>query len=91
MRFRLIAAAAVALATGCAPAISYLDPAGPRFAGSYAGRATPRSLRIVTFNIRRFDPEVDSEPHWVDYDVELYSRTASWTRCTRSSGRSTGR
>jgi succinate dehydrogenase / fumarate reductase iron-sulfur subunit len=28
---------------------------------------------IVTFNIRRFDPELDSEPHWVDYDVELYS------------------
>ena len=28
---------------------------------------------IVTFNIRRFDPEVDAEPHWVDYDVELYS------------------
>jgi len=28
---------------------------------------------LVTFNIRRFDPEVDSEPHWVDYDVELYS------------------
>jgi len=26
---------------------------------------------IVTFNIRRFDPEVDAEPHWVDYDVEL--------------------
>ena len=28
---------------------------------------------IVTFNIRRFDPEVDAEPHWVDYDVELFS------------------
>ena len=28
---------------------------------------------LVTFNIRRFDPEVDSEPHWVDYDVELYA------------------
>ena len=27
---------------------------------------------IVTFNIRRFDPEVDAEPRWVDYDVELY-------------------
>ena len=27
---------------------------------------------LVTFNIRRFDPEVDSEPRWVDYDVELY-------------------
>ncbi len=28
---------------------------------------------LVTFNIRRFDPEVDDEPRWVDYDVELYS------------------
>tara|TARA_B100000408_G_scaffold129842_1_gene114275 strand:+ start:180 stop:344 length:165 start_codon:yes stop_codon:yes gene_type:complete len=24
---------------------------------------------LVTFIIRRFDPEVDSEPRWVDYDV----------------------
>ena len=52
MRFRLLAAAAVALAVGCAPATSYLDPSGPRFAGSYAGRATPRSLRVVTFNVK---------------------------------------
>src|SRR3546814_17893030 len=28
---------------------------------------------LVTFNIRRFDPEVDAGPRWVDYDVELYS------------------
>ena len=28
---------------------------------------------LVTFIIRRFDPEVDEEPRWVDYDVELYS------------------
>ena len=28
---------------------------------------------LVTFIIRRFDPEVDSEPRWVDYDVELFS------------------
>ncbi len=27
---------------------------------------------IVTLIIRRFDPEVDEEPRWVDYDVELY-------------------
>ena len=27
---------------------------------------------LVTFIIRRFDPETDSEPRWVDYDVELY-------------------
>ena len=28
---------------------------------------------LVTFIVRRFDPEKDAEPHWVDYDVELYS------------------
>ena len=27
----------------------------------------------VTFIIRRFDPEVDEEPHWVDYDVDMYA------------------
>ena len=27
---------------------------------------------LVTFIIRRFDPETDAEPRWVDYDVELY-------------------
>ena len=26
----------------------------------------------VTLIIRRFNPEVDSEPKWVDYDVEMY-------------------
>jgi succinate dehydrogenase / fumarate reductase, iron-sulfur subunit len=28
---------------------------------------------LVTFIIRRFNPEVDEEPRWVDYDVEVYS------------------
>lgn len=27
----------------------------------------------ATFIIRRFDPEVDDEPRWVDYDVELFA------------------
>ncbi|MFS0867831.1 succinate dehydrogenase iron-sulfur subunit [Microbacterium sp. 179-B 1A2 NHS] len=27
---------------------------------------------LVTFIVRRFNPEVDAEPHWVDYDVEMY-------------------
>ena len=27
----------------------------------------------VTLFIRRFDPETDQEPRWVDYDVEMYS------------------
>jgi len=26
----------------------------------------------VTLMIRRFDPEVDSEAKWVDYDIEMY-------------------
>ena len=26
----------------------------------------------VTLMIRRFDPEVDEEPKWVDYDVEMF-------------------
>jgi endonuclease/exonuclease/phosphatase family metal-dependent hydrolase len=49
---RLLALSAAALAVGCAPAISYFDPAGPRFAGSYVGRTVPRSLRVVTFNVK---------------------------------------
>ena len=28
---------------------------------------------LVTFIVRRFDPEKDAEPRWVDYDVELFS------------------
>ena len=27
----------------------------------------------VTFIIRRFDPEVDEEPRWQDFDVEMYA------------------
>jgi succinate dehydrogenase / fumarate reductase iron-sulfur subunit len=27
---------------------------------------------LVTFIIRRFDPEVDEEPRWQDFDVEMY-------------------
>ena len=28
---------------------------------------------MVTFSIRRFNPEIESEPSWVDYKVEVYS------------------
>jgi succinate dehydrogenase / fumarate reductase iron-sulfur subunit len=28
---------------------------------------------LATVIIRRYDPEVDDEPRWVDYDVEVYS------------------
>jgi succinate dehydrogenase / fumarate reductase, iron-sulfur subunit len=27
----------------------------------------------VTFIVRRFDPEKDAEPHWQDFDVEMYA------------------
>ncbi|WP_119696899.1 succinate dehydrogenase iron-sulfur subunit [Microbacterium halotolerans] len=27
---------------------------------------------LVTFMLRRYNPEVDEEPKWVDYDVEMY-------------------
>ncbi|MDQ1131363.1 succinate dehydrogenase iron-sulfur subunit [Microbacterium sp. SORGH_AS_0888] len=36
-----------------------------------AGEAPIQSY-LVTFIVRRFDPEVDAEPRWVDYDVEMY-------------------
>jgi succinate dehydrogenase / fumarate reductase iron-sulfur subunit len=30
-------------------------------------------VTLATVIIRRYDPETDSEPRWVDYDVEVYS------------------
>ena len=33
----------------------------------------PIQAFTVTLNIRRFDPEKDSEPYWQDFDVELYA------------------
>ncbi|MRH28967.1 succinate dehydrogenase iron-sulfur subunit [Microbacterium sp. SYP-A9085] len=37
-----------------------------------AAEEPPIQSFLVTFIIRRFDPEVDEEPRWVDYDVEMY-------------------
>ncbi|PPH02193.1 succinate dehydrogenase iron-sulfur subunit [Rathayibacter sp. AY1H3] len=37
-----------------------------------AAPAAPEAI-TVTFIIRRFDPEVDAEPRWQDFDVEMYS------------------
>ena len=34
-------------------------------------RRSRRGLHDVTLIIRRFDPEVDAEPHWQDFDVEM--------------------
>ena len=41
-------------------------------AASTADETTVQSF-LVTFIIRRFNPELDEEPRWVDYDVEVYS------------------
>jgi endonuclease/exonuclease/phosphatase family metal-dependent hydrolase len=37
---------------GCATARNYPDPAGPRFAGQFAGRPAERPIRVVSFNIK---------------------------------------
>ena len=44
-----------------------------------AGQTAPAStgpsvdVTVATVIIRRYNPELDSEPRWVDYDVEVYS------------------
>src|SRR5438105_15169967 len=40
------------LALACAPARNYPDPAGPRFAGQFAGQPRPRAIRVVSFNVK---------------------------------------
>ena len=48
-------AAALVLALGllgCATARNYPDPAGPRFAGQFAGRPAERPIRVVSFNVK---------------------------------------
>ena len=37
---------------GCATARNYPDPAGPRFAGQFAGTVAPRPIRVVSFNVK---------------------------------------
>ncbi|AJM78044.1 succinate dehydrogenase iron-sulfur subunit [Rathayibacter toxicus] len=37
-----------------------------------AGPAAPEAF-TVTFVIRRYNPEADTEPRWQDFDVEMYS------------------
>jgi endonuclease/exonuclease/phosphatase family metal-dependent hydrolase len=52
-RVRLLLCLLVVLvAAGCATARNYPDPAGPRFAGQYAGPPRPRTVRIVSFNVK---------------------------------------
>src|ERR1700712_808572 len=33
----------------------------------------PIAAFTVTLITRRFDPEVDAEPHWQDFDVQMYA------------------
>ena len=40
------------LALACAPARNYPDPAGPRFAGTFAGVPRPPAIRVVSFNVQ---------------------------------------
>ncbi|HEV8253434.1 MAG TPA: endonuclease, partial [Vicinamibacteria bacterium] len=46
--------ASLVLALACATVHNYPDPAGPRFAGSFAAPApgTARTIKIVTFNVK---------------------------------------
>src|SRR4051812_19813984 len=44
--------AAVCVAAACARTRNYVDPAGPRFAGQFAGQPRPRGIRVVSFNVK---------------------------------------
>ena len=45
----------------------------------------------ATLIIRRFDPDVDDEPRWQDFDVELHGTDRVLDALHRSSGSRTGR
>ena len=60
------------MATSVTDVIERTDADAPERAQETANDTGIQSF-LVTFIIRRFDPEVDEEPRWVDYDVELYS------------------
>jgi endonuclease/exonuclease/phosphatase family metal-dependent hydrolase len=48
---RLLLAASVS-ALACAGVRNYTDPAGPRFAGGFAGTPPQREIKIVSFNVK---------------------------------------
>lgn len=74
-------ALAIALALGaasCAPAVNFMDPQGPRYAGESEPRADlePDALRIVTFNIaygRRYERAITcfADPPLREADIVL--------------------
>jgi endonuclease/exonuclease/phosphatase family metal-dependent hydrolase len=52
-RVRLLSCITILVAAAaCATARNYDDPTGPRFAGNYAGQTRPRTVRIVSFNVK---------------------------------------
>jgi endonuclease/exonuclease/phosphatase family metal-dependent hydrolase len=63
-RPRVLLAAALLLAGGagaassCAPALNYVDPSRPRYAGRFAAADQDPAFRVVTFNVK-FAREVD--------------------------------
>ncbi|WP_243077028.1 succinate dehydrogenase iron-sulfur subunit [Microbacterium sp. SS28] len=61
------------MATSATDIIERTDEDAQETAQDAAANDTGIQSFLVTFIIRRFDPEVDEEPRWVDYDVELYS------------------
>ena len=52
MRLRAGIVVLAVAAASCASTRNYMDPAGPRFAGSHALAPAPAGLRVVTFNVK---------------------------------------
>jgi hypothetical protein len=79
------------MATSVTDVIEHTDADAPDRAEETANDTGIQSF-LVTFIIRRFDPEVDerSRAGWTTTS-SCTRPTASWTRSTRSSGRSTAR
>ena len=61
------------MSTSVTDVIERTDADSQETAQDAAANDTGIQSFLVTFIIRRFNPEVDEEPRWVDYDVELYS------------------
>jgi endonuclease/exonuclease/phosphatase family metal-dependent hydrolase len=70
MRFRAAIAALAVAASSCAGTRNYMDPAGPRFAGTYAGAPAPAGLRVVTFNVK-YARNPDGAARLLRYDARL--------------------
>ena len=70
MRSRAAALALAAACAACASTTNYPDPAGPRFAGGYAGQEAPRGLRVVTFNVK-YARQPDAAAALLRYDPRL--------------------